>query len=78
MSALNQFMSRGFVSPQAHGVLDYPLAAILVAGPLVRLRLHAGAVVLRDRRRVRAVCDPRDTLRVPHARRSRDDVPSSA
>lgn len=35
MSALNKFMSRGFVSPQVHGVLDYPLAAILIAGPLV-------------------------------------------
>src|SRR3954447_19861091 len=35
MSALNRFMSRGFVSPQVHGVLDYPLAAILIAGPLV-------------------------------------------
>lgn len=35
MAALNQFMSRGFVSPQIHGVLDYPLAAILIAGPLV-------------------------------------------
>jgi hypothetical protein len=28
MSALNRVMSRGFVSPQVHGVLDYPLAAI--------------------------------------------------
>src|SRR3954451_24585256 len=35
MSALNNIMSRGFVSPQVHGVLDYPLAAILIAGPLV-------------------------------------------
>src|SRR3954468_3204534 len=35
MSALNRFMSRGFVSPQVHGVLDYPLAGILIAGPLV-------------------------------------------
>jgi hypothetical protein len=35
MSALNKIMSRGFVPPQVHGVLDYPLAAILVAGPLV-------------------------------------------
>jgi hypothetical protein len=35
MSALNKFMSRGFVPPQVHGVLDYPLAAILIAGPLV-------------------------------------------
>jgi hypothetical protein len=35
LSALNKFMSRGFVPPQVHGVLDYPLAAILIAGPLV-------------------------------------------
>ena len=35
MSALNKFMTRGFVSPQVHGMLDYPLAAILIAGPLV-------------------------------------------
>ena len=35
MSALNKIMSRGFVPPQVHTVLDYPLAAILVAGPLV-------------------------------------------
>jgi hypothetical protein len=34
MSALNKFMTRGFISPQAHGVLDYPLAAVLIAGPL--------------------------------------------
>src|SRR3954462_5617432 len=35
MSALNKVMSRGPVPPQVHGVLDYPLAAILIAGPLV-------------------------------------------
>ena len=35
MSALNRFMSRGPLPPQVHGVLDYPLAAILIAGPLV-------------------------------------------
>ena len=35
MSALNRFMKRGFVPPQVHGVLDYPLAAVLIAGPLV-------------------------------------------
>jgi hypothetical protein len=35
MSAVNKFMSRGFVPPQVHGVLDYPLAAVLIAGPLV-------------------------------------------
>jgi hypothetical protein len=35
VSAINRFMSRGFVPPQVHGVLDYPLAAVLIAGPLV-------------------------------------------
>src|SRR5918996_422215 len=35
MSALNRFMARGLVPPQVHGVLDYPLAAVLIAGPLV-------------------------------------------
>ena len=35
MSPLNKFMCRGFVPPQVHGVLDYPLAAILIAGPLL-------------------------------------------
>jgi hypothetical protein len=36
MSALNKFVvCRGFVPPKVHGALDYPLAAILIAGPLV-------------------------------------------
>ena len=35
MSAINKFMTRGLLSPQVHGVLDYPLAAVLIAGPLV-------------------------------------------
>jgi hypothetical protein len=35
MSTLNRLMARGIISPQVHGVLDYPLAAILIAGPLV-------------------------------------------
>jgi hypothetical protein len=35
MSTLNKLMSRGIVPPQVHGILDYPLAAILIAGPLV-------------------------------------------
>jgi hypothetical protein len=35
MPVINKFMERGFVPPQVHGVLDYPLAAILIAGPLV-------------------------------------------
>jgi hypothetical protein len=35
MSRLLMFMRRGPISPQLHGTLDYPLAAILIAGPLV-------------------------------------------
>src|SRR5918996_5298493 len=35
MSALNRFMARGLVPPFVHGLLDYPLAAVLIAGPLV-------------------------------------------
>jgi hypothetical protein len=35
MSTFNRLMTRGVVPPQVHGVLDYPLAAILIAGPLV-------------------------------------------
>jgi hypothetical protein len=46
MSALNKFMSRGFVPPQVHGVLDYPLAAVLIAGPLVFNFGHTAATVI--------------------------------
>jgi hypothetical protein len=35
MSALNKLMGRGFIPPLVHGVLDYPLAAVLIVGPLV-------------------------------------------
>jgi hypothetical protein len=35
MSNLLGFLRRGPISPQLHGTLDYPLAAILIAGPLV-------------------------------------------
>jgi hypothetical protein len=35
MSGLNKLMGRGIVSPVVHGVLDYPLAAVLIVGPLV-------------------------------------------
>lgn len=35
MSGLKKFMTGGFIPPQVHGVLDYPLAAVLIAGPLV-------------------------------------------
>ena len=34
MSAVNMLMTRGFLAPQVHGILDYPLAAVLIAGPL--------------------------------------------
>jgi len=34
MSAVNRLMTRGFLAPQVHGILDYPLAAVLIAGPL--------------------------------------------
>jgi hypothetical protein len=46
MSALNTFMSRGLVPPQVHGVLDYPLAAVLIAGPLVFNFDHTAATVI--------------------------------
>jgi hypothetical protein len=34
MFSLNTLMSRGIVPPLIHGILDYPLAALLVVGPL--------------------------------------------
>ena len=45
MSALNRFMARGFVPPFVHGLLDYPLAAVLIAGPLV-LNFHDDAATV--------------------------------
>lgn len=35
MSGLNKLMARGFISPFVHGLLDYPLAAVLIVLPLV-------------------------------------------
>ena len=35
MSDLNKLMGRGILPPVVHGVLDYPLAAILIVLPLV-------------------------------------------
>lgn len=35
MSRSLQFLRRGPISPRLHGTLDYPLAAVLIAGPLV-------------------------------------------
>lgn len=46
MSYFNDVMSRGFVPPRVHGVLDYPLAAVLIAGPLVlSFDDHAATVI---------------------------------
>jgi hypothetical protein len=35
MSGFSRFMRRGPISPRLHGALDYPLAAVLIGGPLV-------------------------------------------
>src|SRR5215510_436025 len=35
MSALNKLMARGIIPPLLHGILDYPLAAVLIVLPLV-------------------------------------------
>jgi len=35
MSALNKLMGRGIIPPVVHGLLDYPLAAVLIVLPLV-------------------------------------------
>jgi hypothetical protein len=35
MSGLNKLMGRGILSPVVHGVLDYPLAGVLIVPPLV-------------------------------------------
>src|SRR5262245_22832949 len=35
MSPLNNLMGRGIIPPIIHGVLDYPLAAVLIVLPLV-------------------------------------------
>jgi hypothetical protein len=42
MSVLNNLMRRGFIPPVVHGILDYPLAAVLIAGPFV-LDFDSGA-----------------------------------
>jgi hypothetical protein len=33
MATLNNLMRRGIISPLVHGLLDYPLAAVLLVGP---------------------------------------------
>jgi hypothetical protein len=35
MSSFVSFLRHGPISPRVHGTLDYPLAAVLIAGPLV-------------------------------------------
>jgi hypothetical protein len=35
MSPLNKLMARGIIPPIVHGILDYPLAAVLIVLPLV-------------------------------------------
>jgi hypothetical protein len=35
MSALNRLMARGVIPPLVHGILDYPLAVVLIVLPLV-------------------------------------------
>jgi len=35
MSGLNELMGRGIIPPVVHGILDYPLAAVLIVLPLV-------------------------------------------
>ena len=35
MAVLNKLMARGIVPPEVHGVLDYALAAIIIAGTIV-------------------------------------------
>jgi hypothetical protein len=40
MSSVVRFLRSGPISPAVHGTLDYPLAAILIAGPLV-LHFHS-------------------------------------
>src|SRR5262245_24810369 len=35
MSAIDKLMTRGIVPPFVHGLLDYPLAAVLIVLPLV-------------------------------------------
>jgi hypothetical protein len=35
MAVLDKFMARGVVPPDVHGVLDSPLAAMIIAGPIV-------------------------------------------
>jgi hypothetical protein len=35
MSTLNKLMARGIIPPLVHGILDYPLAAVLIVLPFV-------------------------------------------
>lgn len=42
MSSLNKLMGRGIIPPLVHGLLDYPLAAVLIVLPFV-LDFDSGA-----------------------------------
>jgi hypothetical protein len=46
MASLNRLMGRGFIPPLVHGVLDYPLAGVLLAGPLVLSFDNSAATVI--------------------------------
>jgi hypothetical protein len=47
MSGLNKLMGRGIIPPVVHGVLDYPLAAVLIVLPfIVGFSNHTTALVL--------------------------------
>ena len=46
MTSFSRFMRNGPIAPRLHGTLDYPLAAVLVAGPLVLDFDNARAKVL--------------------------------
>jgi hypothetical protein len=47
MSALNKLMGRGIIPPLVHGLLDYPLAAVLIVLPfIVGFSSHTTALVV--------------------------------
>jgi hypothetical protein len=44
MATLNRLMARGFIPPLVHGLLDYPLAAVLIAGPVLSFDVRSASV----------------------------------